>query len=300
MTMSPERFRDLLDQSTAEAPPAPPAFTDVEAGRSRLRQRRFASVAAGALAVLVVAGGVGIATRGSTEGRGQDPIDPIAPPSASSEPISGPGPPDGLTDARLLRSCDTGRLPRPYFDGAEKVAISQTTYYQAVLAIESADGRYWAECTVVFGGRPDRSPFSLPYDSAGTIQGFQSSTDTGCIPVTSACRYYAWSTVNRVSPEVASVEVELTDGSVQTFPAVRGHYVINLLQPLPEGASVSEKGQLLGLDGRDTVHRITYLDASGTALAAAALDGSGTGEGGFEVDGLPLLWDAYPAMKLEL
>ena len=293
MTMSPERFHDLLDQGTADAPPTPPVFTDLEAGRTRLRQRRFASLTAGALAVVVVAGGVGLATRGGTDDRGQDPI---TPPSTTSEPIPVPDPPRGVTAATLLEDCDTDDLPSPYFNGTETVAIARSTHYQAVVAIESANGRYWAECTVVFGGEPDRVPTLEAYDSVGTTQGFQSVTDTGCTPLTSACRYFAWSTANRVAPEVTGIEVELTDGSVHDFPAVRGHYVINILQPLPEGASVAEDGQLLGLDS-DVVHRITYFDAAGTPLAAAALDGSGSGEGGFQVDGLPIAWDAYPSMK---
>ncbi len=297
MTLSPERFHDLLDQGTADAPPAPPVFTDLEAGRTRLRQRRLASVAAGALALVVISGGIGLATRGASEDHGQDPI---SPPSQSSEPVPIPDPPVGISDAELLRDCSAGSLRQPYFDGAETVPVALVTAYQAVLAIESADGRYWAECTFDLGPPSERTGSGMSYDSQGTTQGYQSAVDAGCAPRSSACPFYAWSTVQRVSPQVAAVQVELTDGYTETVPAVRGYYVVNLLRPLPEGASVDERGLLLGLDSRNVVHRITYLDAAGTPIAAAALDGSGSGDGGFQVDDLPVAWDAYPSMKGEL
>ena len=76
MTMTPERFHQLLDAGDGRTPrprcPWPPSLS---AGRARLRRRRTAAGAGAALAVVLAAGGVGLGLRGGDD-RSVDPISP--------------------------------------------------------------------------------------------------------------------------------------------------------------------------------------------------------------------------------
>jgi hypothetical protein len=299
--MSPERFQQLLDQSTAEAPPAPPTSTDLAVGRTRLRRHRITSAAAAALAVVVVAGGVTLATRVGTDDRGLDPVTPpSAPPSQAVDPT--PELPRGINAEAVLRDCGADDFPPGYFDGPESVPVARATHYQVVATIQSADGRYWAACTILLGDSED-IPTPVLYDSHvlgdNSHQGFQMSVGSGCTPATSSCLYYEVSLLDRLPGEVAAVRIDLNDGTSATAPTKRGFYVINLLQRLPEGASVDDQGRLVGISGMDVVHQVTYLDASGTPLAAGRFDASGSGEFGGDVDGLPAL-SSYPPLRTDL
>jgi hypothetical protein len=295
MTMTPDRFQQLLDQSTAEAPPAPPVATDLGAGRTRLRRRRTTTMATAAAAVVVVAGVVGISTRGAGEDRGLDPITPpTTPPSQSVDPV--PGPPRAMNAAAVLRECRADDLPPGYFDGDESVPAAQATNFQVVAAIQSAGGRYWAACTIIQNDSED-IPTPVLYDSHGTTgQGLEMSLGPGCTPATASCLYYQLSLVDRVPGEVAAVQMELNDGTTASAQTTRGFYVINVLQRLPEGASIDEVGRLVGISGLDFIHQVTYLDASGTPLAADRFDFSGGGPNGADVEGLPRL-AAYPSLR---
>jgi hypothetical protein len=295
MTMTPERFRELLDVGTADAPPAPPTRIDLEAGHTRLRRQRVATAVAAALAVVVVAGGVGLATRTGTEDRG---IEPIVTPSQAVDPTVAPplDPPRGINAEAVLRDCRSDDLPPGYFDGQETVPIARATDYQTVAAIQSADGRYWASCTILLHDSED-IPTPQLHDSQGTTgQGLKSSLGPGCSPATSKCLYYQFSAVDRVQGDVAAVQFELSDGTTATEQTKRGFYVINVLQRLPEGASVDDQGRLVGLSALDVIHQVTYLDATGQAIAAERFDGSGGGPNGAEVDGLPPL-STYPSLN---
>jgi hypothetical protein len=301
MTMTPDRFRRLLDQGTADAPPAPPTTTDLEAGRARLRRRRVTSVAAAALAVVVVAGGVGVANRVGTDDRGLDPITPPSTPTSRAVDPT-PDPPRGINAAAVLRDCGADDLPPGYFDGEESVPVARATSYQVVATIQSADGRYWAACTILLGDSED-IPTPVLYDSHvlgdAAHQGLEMALGSGCTPATTSCLYYALSLVDRLPAEVAAVRIELDDGTTATEPTTRGFYVINLLQRLPEGSSVDDHGRLVGISGLDFVHQVTYLDAAGTPLAAERFDFSGGGQSGGEVDGLPAL-SIYPSLRGDL
>ena len=65
MTMTPERFRELVDEATAAAPPAPHPTVDLAAGRSRLRRRRATVTGAGLVVATVAALALGVAVTGS-------------------------------------------------------------------------------------------------------------------------------------------------------------------------------------------------------------------------------------------
>lgn len=287
--LTPERFRRLLEEGTATAPPAPSTATELAAGRSRLRRRRLAEVVAAAAAVVAVTGSVALATGGSPD---QDSVDPVAPRPATDAPSGSPEPGAPLTREQLTDLC-AAELPPGYFDGAERAVVAQATDLDTLLALESADGRYWASCQVPRAD-PDGLPQVQAYDSQGQADGgWEYSYGPGCSPATSACLYYALSAVDRVSPEVRSVRVELVDGTTRTSPVVDGYVVVDLLERLPAGARVEGSGRL---DLTQPVHQVTYLDGQDRPLAAEVLDGTGAGPSGSGVAGLPRL-SAYPSMR---
>jgi hypothetical protein len=295
MTMTPESFRDELDRATDAAPPAPPVVTDLEAGRARLRRHRRTTAAAVAAAVVVVAVGVAVAARGGSEDRGADPI---APPTTSQGPVEVPYPAAQWTSDRIVAACD---LPSGYFDARPRVVTSTATADQVLAAFANSDGRYWAGCTIPIGDPETDAATVVPYDSQGEPpRGFSSTVAAGCPRAEwSSCRLYSYGSVDRVLPQVAGVEVGLANGDTVAVPTTDGYYAINLLLPLPTGASFDEEGRLTGLSSTDLVNRITYLDRFGSPLAAAMLDGSGGGDSGMEVDGLPVAFDAYPSLRGE-
>lgn len=65
MTMTPERFRELVDEATSAPPTAPHPGSDLAGGRARLRRRRAGTAGAGLVAVTVAALALGTALTGS-------------------------------------------------------------------------------------------------------------------------------------------------------------------------------------------------------------------------------------------
>jgi hypothetical protein len=65
MTMTPERFRELVDEATAAPPAAPHPARDLAEGRARLRRRRAGLAGAGLVAVTVAGLALGTALTGS-------------------------------------------------------------------------------------------------------------------------------------------------------------------------------------------------------------------------------------------
>jgi hypothetical protein len=65
MTMTPETFRELVEEAAAAAPPAPHPASELTAGRVRLRRRRVGATGAGVAAVAVAALAFGTGLSGS-------------------------------------------------------------------------------------------------------------------------------------------------------------------------------------------------------------------------------------------
>jgi hypothetical protein len=294
MTMTPDRFRQLLDHETADAPPAPLVSTDLTAGRARLGRRRATVGVAVAAAVVVAAGAISIGTRTAPD---PDP-EPIKPPSR----VVPPSPSESEVDA-ALDSCAAALIP-PDVLGSQGRLMSVASTAVEVQAVFGTQGeRYWAECTVPLEG-DDQEPGVLVHDAQNKEgSGFTYATSTGCPDSEPAsCRLWTLSVVDRVNPEVARIRFDLWDGSSATVETLGGYYAFTTLVPLPDGVAfkVDDNG-LVSLVGADTdrvrLERVTYFDAEGNPLAATAMDGSGSGLTGEVVDGLPLTNDAYPSLN---
>lgn len=274
MTMTPERFHQLLDAGTADAPPAPPVATDLSAGRARLRRRRTAAGAGAALAVVLAAGGVGLGLRGGDD-RSVDPISPTE---------------------RTVENC-LATLPKAFFPDARVMTVARSEHDMLIL-VESSEDPYWGVCQTppgVTSGPVGVSTFSSERPGSG---GLGQQVGAAC-PDPVGCDSWAVTFADRVDPAVAEVEVQLWDGSTERSATHEGYFAFAVAAALPEGVSFTAGNQLRGggYDDRfPMVVRVTYLDGEGRPVAASVLDGTGTGPERDQVEGLPLTEDAYPSL----
>jgi hypothetical protein len=88
MTMTPERFHDLLDEASWLAPPPPPLESDLAAGRTRLGRRRAGVTGAGLVAAAVVAVAVGSVLAGSPEAADEPSRFATDQPSSVATPVT--------------------------------------------------------------------------------------------------------------------------------------------------------------------------------------------------------------------
>jgi hypothetical protein len=274
MTMTPERFQQLLDAGTADAPPAPPVARDLAAGRTRLRRRRTATGVGVAFSVVLVAGGVGLGLRS-----GQDrAVEPISP-----------------TD-RAVEKC-LSALPKSFFPDARVMAVAQSEHNLLIL-VESSEDPYWGRCQTPPGRRSGAVSVSTFSAERPTLGGLGQEVGAAC-PDPVGCDSWAVTFADRVDPAVAEVEVQLWDGSTERSKTHEGYYAFAIAAPLPDGVSFMVGGQLQG-GGYDQripmIVRVTYLDSDGRPIAASVLDGTGAGPEQNTVEGLPLIQDAYPSL----
>jgi hypothetical protein len=287
--MSPETFHDLLERETRHEPPLTVADPTSE-GRRLLRRRRLSQLGAGA-AVLVLAGAAyGLADPGLDRAT-DHPTGPASAPTQAA-PVS---------DAALLDSCRDGvqseaATERIFSSGTPTIESSMRTDHQVVLAVQSADGRAWANCFVHLDAQEFDSGMTV-YDASGTSTSLSYSLGGGCGlvdgDVDGGCRVWAATYVDRLPEPVAAVRFDLGDGSTTTVDTQDGFVALNVLRPLPAGTTLDPMGDL---PDQAAISRVTYLDASRAPLASQAMDGSGTGPDHEVVDGLPLL-RAYPSLR---
>jgi hypothetical protein len=280
-----ERLSTLLHEEALDLPvPAAPAQTVLTRGKRVRARRRLAGAVTLAAAVVVIAG----TATGRVGGRGHadSAVEPVTMPPTST--------------ATLLTACRDGNQSEAktyaIFGAGEPVvkAVVQTDY-QAELAIESADGSHWASCFV----HPPHANAEFPagmevHTTAGTDRtaGLSYSYGTGCQladgNADTTCGTFHVDWVDRRPDVVAAARVETMDGRTTTVPSRDGYLVFNYLAELPEGAPRPMDGDFQPL------RRITFLDATGTPIAAQALDGSGKGEDRERVGKLPSL-GAFPS-----
>jgi hypothetical protein len=281
MTMTPEEFHDLLTAATADPPPGAAVTAALRAGQRSLRRRRAASALGATLVVVALGAGTAVAT-----GLGDGPDRP----TSVSEPH---------TDAQLLAACrHAGSTPAPpaglvFGRGTPTVEAAVRTDQQWLLAIQSGDGRYWAECSVdLAAGHGFPAELQVFDSTQRSDQALYSMT--GCAIVHGhyrpSCTSYTIETVDRLPTAVAAVRYRFGDGGSLTVRSQHGYVVLNRLARLPD--PTPPPGTSSPLPG---ITRITYLDAAGRPLAAMALDGTGTGPRN-RVDGLPPL-KAYPSLR---
>jgi hypothetical protein len=292
MTMTPDRFQQLLDLATDTAPPAAGAGAEIAAGHRRLRRRRLAAAAGVVAAVAVVAGGAVVVTRGPDAGRAGDPF------------VTTPG--DG-GDAALLDSCRDGNQDRRDTDalfgaGTPVVKSVMRTDYQVVAALESADGAYWAECWVHLLSAEFTSGMTVyPSDPSVQAPGFSSTgtsygTGSGCALVDGElqpdCPTWSLDWVDRLPAEVAAVHFILADGSTATIESHDGYVVLNLQNYRLGGVTYDSQGLP---EVASVITLIRYLDAQGRPIAANTWIRDELGQPQ-PVDGLPEL-SAYPSVR---
>ena len=286
MTMTPERFHELLDQATDAPPPPFPPGGELEEGRSRLFRRRLATVTSGAVTLVLVVGGALAAATWSEPGRAQDPA--VLAPRADDE-------------ASMLASCRDGNQSRKateaiFGTGTPVVRNVVQTEFQIVLALESADGTHWGECWIhLLSAEFGAGMTVFPSDPAVQEQGYSSegtsySMGGGCALVDGAAQphcptwFVQW--VDRLPAEVAAVRFELADGTTTTVPALSGYVVLNVLNQLAGTVTRDPEG---GVSVDVAIPRIYYLDAAGNPIAAQGRDRR-------QLDGLPPL-SAYPSIR---
>ena len=267
---------------------APLGSPDLPRIRREGRRHRTVRRAGGAAAGLAAAAAVtGIALGGQAllqdDGSGQDG-DRVA-----TAPRS---------DPQLLEQCRNGNQSETTTDllfgsGTPVIKAQGRTTHQVSLAIESADGKFWGSCFVHLDNQEFSSGIEV-YPAAGESTSSMMSFGPGCglvdNDVDPSCTTFAVSKVERRPPEVAAVEFLTADGETTTVRTHDGYYVFEYLGELPSGTSIGPEGLPMKFM---PVERITFLDGSGTPIAAEAQDGSGSGPDKDKVDDLPPL-TTYP------
>lgn len=289
MTMTPHDFRNLLDDALTPEPPARPVSSDVAAGRRLLRRRR-AVVTLGSAALVAVAG----TTWAVAPGSGTSATDRGA--RIATQPSGGASPAPGTP---LLERCRGGnqseRATRAVFgSGGPVVKAVAATDHQEVAALESADGRYWAECVVHHDAQEFASAMTV-WEAAGRDRDGSYSSGPGCGlvdgKVDPTCRSFSVTWVDRRPAEVATVEFVTADGRTTPVHSVDGYIVFNYLGDVPPGTSSDPMSWTF-----PPIRTITFLDASGTPIAAEAQDGSGSGPDHDRIGDLPSIRE-YPGLR---
>ena len=284
--MNPDTFHDLLDRDTALPPPPPAPGVELAEGRRRLLQRRLGAAAAGVVATVVVIGGAAVVGARSDPGHAHDPV--------AEAPRSD-------DQGSLLSSCKNGNQSRKATDaifgsGTPAVRNVVQTDYQIVVALESADGAYWADCWVHLLSAEFSSGMTVyPSDPAVQDAGVASvgtsyAVGPGCGLVDGdldpSCDTWFVQWVDRLPHAVSTVRFALADGTTVTAPSRGGYVVLNVLHPLGGAVSYSGRG---GLDVDLAISRIDYLDASGNTIASEQASMRGGPRGGPRLSTYPSL-----------
>ena len=284
MTMTPTEFEERYAEALSGRPAMPRETDDVARGRRLLRRRRLAGTAS-ALGIALVLGGTTYAVSGGRATHTQPP------PSAIGKPV----------DTRtLLRDCRNGNAGKAgvaalFGSGTPIVRALSRVPGHADAALSSRDGRYWAQCSVRSDPQAEFHANMTVYANRGHQDVFESTEGSGC-PFKGrepdpGCRTYYYSTIDHRPAAVAAVRFVMADGTTRTVRADHGYFAFSYVGAVPGGRSFDPmSGRPLG------TRRITFLDASGTPIAAEVQDGSGSGPDGENVAGLPRLGH-YPSLR---
>lgn len=288
MTMTPDRFHDLLRDAVADEPPGGDVAGDVAVGRRMLRRRRGLAVTGAA--ALVVAGAV------SAQALGLGPGDERAT-VATPQPAPGVSAPDPDDHAELVQRCHDGnqsdRATSALFDaGPPVVKALARTEHQITLALEARDGRHWAECFIHLDDQEFASGMTV-WDATGTSRDETYGWGPGCA-MGAACDTFAVTWVDRRPEAVAAAEFLTADGVTTTVRSHDGYLVLEYLGELPDGQT-TVPGEGLPMEFTP-IRQVTFLDADGEPIAAERNDGTGDGPDGERVGDLPSLRD-YPAQR---
>lgn len=290
--MSPDEFRQRFADALADEPLGPPAESDIAVaqGRHRLRRDRLVVGTGACLAVATVLVASALVL-GLDDDRDKDSA-----PAVSPEPsLSRPRP---VADKELLEQCRNGEFVAPHAadllfqSGTPVIKGADFNSFDGSAALESADGRYWAQCFIAPGD--PRSTGMMVLTSSGTRDGTSTNifvvTGAGCGPSKGdrgvpGCSKFNVQWTERLPAEVASVEFVMTNGETVSVVGNDGYFVLEYVGELPS----NKKPRLDELQDPflEGYRSITYLDAEGTPIAQE--------RNGPPVDELPGL-GAYPGI----
>jgi len=250
-------LKDRLDLTTVERP-AP-----VDPGHRTLRRR-----AAAGLSAIGVAAVIGSVAWLSAPREGGGPVPPAPTPTLVRPDLAWTPPADlPPVAAQFLVECWSSDELR----GRERLALLgsgqpeliawSATSRDGHAVIRSADGRYWAACNPPSPVNM-RSYAELIVYSTDVPQGprheYQGATTVPC------CGRYDVSMTERISADVAEVEVELIDGTRVRVAVNEGYFSLDATGGFPEGTKL---GVLL-----PPINRMTLYDERGGVLAVADRD----------------------------
>jgi hypothetical protein len=205
--------------------------------------------------------------------------------------------PTGAELDSLLAGCRDGnqsdRATRAIFGGGEPVVkAAGVTEHRASLALESAEGDFWAQCEVA----QDKQEFAAtmtvwPTQGTTTDSGYGFGPGCGIGTEAADCGTFAVTWVDRRPAVVAAAEFTTADGRTTRVESRDGYLVFEYLAPVPDGMELGEMGPQV-----TPLRRVTFLDAAGDPIAAEVLDGTGGGPDGERVEGLPSI-TAYPGLR---
>ncbi len=281
-----DELEDALRTGSTDHPLGGPDLDRIRSeGRRRQVVRRAGATAAG-LAVAATVTGIALVVPALVDDGADDGSTPVA----SVPPRS---------DEELIERCRDGsssaRIDELLFgSGTPTIKAEGRTSHRISLALESADGAIWGHCFVALDDQEFSSGLEV-YRTEGSNSSSTMSYGPGCgldgDSVDTSCTTVSVMQVERRPAEVAAVRFLTADGETTTVRTRDGYYVFEYLGDLPEGTRMTQGGLPRGFY---PVRTITFLDASGTPIAAEAQDGSGEGVDRNRIGDLPLL-SSYPA-----
>lgn len=284
--MDPSELRERLERGMPDAPSygVPPSVLerDLAAGQ-RLLWRRRGVLGFSTLATLAVIVGVAVSL-------------PRFGANAPDQGVRGASSVTSETD--LLEYCRTGDTSRRghkalFGTGRPTVMARARGMRTIVLAIESADGLSWGDCVIDLRKSPVFRSAMAVYHSSDRSRNFSYSSALERCDHSGYCSRFQVSVVDRRDPAVAYVEFVTLDGQATRLKTANGYYAFNYSGILPDGGGPLDARY--GYDRR-LLNRITFFDEAGAPIAAEALNGSGGGEDGAVVPGLPLIRD-FPSLR---
>jgi hypothetical protein len=154
--------------------------------------------------------------------------------------------------------------------GAPIVKASAFTPIEGSVALESADGRYWAWCRIT-PGEPERSGMDVYRSTGDRGRVFFYYGGDGCGPVMDGevvpnCTKFRMRWVERVSPEVATMVFVMGNGERVRLEGHDGYFVNEYVGELPNSVKQGPDGDFPA--SFETFRSLTYLDANGVPIAA--------------------------------
>ncbi len=255
---------------------------------ARLRRRRQLAVGGAGLALAACVTTTALVVPGMLRDEARQPARPDPADVATS--------PSGLVDACRDGENSTETTSLVFGGGDPTVKSMATTRHRVSLALESADGRYWADCFVSLDNQEFRAGMTV-YPVQGTATDFSSYAGPGCGlvdgEVDADCHTFATGFVDRRPPEVVAAQVTTGDGETTTIRSRDGFLVFEHLGRLPEGVETDEMGLPTDFVA---IRRVVFLDSDAQPIAAQAMDGTGDGPDGERIGDLPTL-TAFPALR---